>query len=141
MPRSRLDVTDREHSEQFGVILGVIFPDGNNCWYPIVIERIIPEREHKEVAMKYTPARLGELVKDTRTKMGLTQEKLAMAAGTGLRFIIDLEKGKPTCQLGKALIVLNTLGIKMTLTSPVAKTSGALSLRSGSGKSDNGSNA
>jgi len=69
--------------------------------------------------MKYTPARLGELIRQTRTGMGVTQETLAMTAGTGLRFIIDLEKGKPTCQLGKALSVLNTLGIQMTLTSPV----------------------
>ena len=69
--------------------------------------------------MKITPEQLGELIRHTRTGMGLTQETLAMTAGTGLRFIIDLEKGKPTCQLGKALSVLHTLGIKVTLTSPV----------------------
>jgi len=71
--------------------------------------------------MQYTPAQLGKLIKDTRTGVGLTQEKLAMTAGTGLRFIIDLERGKPTCEIGKALTVLHTLGIKMTLTSPVAE--------------------
>ena len=70
--------------------------------------------------MKYTPAQLGELIRSTRMGMGLSQEKLAMAAGTGLRFIIELEKGKPTCQLGKALTVLNTLGISMNLTPPPA---------------------
>ena len=53
--------------------------------------------------------------------MGVTQEKLALTAGTGLRFIIDLEKGKPTCQLGKALTVMNTLGIKISLTPPVVE--------------------
>ena len=36
-----------------------------------------------------------------------------MAAGTGLRFVIDLEKGKPTCQLGKTLAVLSTLGVEV----------------------------
>ena len=41
-----------------------------------------------------------------------------MTSGTGLRFIIELEKGKPTCQLSKVLTVLNTLGITITLTSP-----------------------
>jgi len=35
-----------------------------------------------------------------------------------LRFIIELEKGKPTCQLRKVLTVLNTLGITIKLTSP-----------------------
>ena len=77
--------------------------------------------------MKYTSERVGKLVKSTRVGVGLTQESLAMAAGTGLRFIIDLEKGKPTCELEKSLTVLNTLGIKITLTSPVAEVNRHLS--------------
>jgi len=43
-----------------------------------------------------------------------------MTSGTGLRFIIELEKGKDTCQLGKVLTVLNTLGIAINLTTPAA---------------------
>ena len=69
--------------------------------------------------MKYNSTSLGELVKLTRKGLGLTQESLALAAGTGLRFIIELEKGKPTCQLQKALTVLNVLGIQMNFVSPV----------------------
>jgi len=42
-----------------------------------------------------------------------------MTSGTGLRFIIEMEQGKPTCQLGKALTVLQTLGIKIELVPPV----------------------
>jgi hypothetical protein len=42
-----------------------------------------------------------------------------MTSGTGLRFIIDMEKGKPTCQLGKVLTVLHTLGIKTEFIAPV----------------------
>lgn len=38
-----------------------------------------------------------------------------MAAGTGLRFIIDLERGKPSCQTGKMLLVLQALGLSLTL--------------------------
>lgn len=38
-----------------------------------------------------------------------------MASGTGLRFIIDLEKGKPTCQTGKMLHVLQALGLDLTV--------------------------
>ena len=53
--------------------------------------------------------------------MGATQKDLALTSGTGLRFIIELEQGKPTCQLEKTLTVLNTLGIKMELTPPVGK--------------------
>jgi len=80
---------------------------------------IVTDREHKGRAILFTPIQLGELIRNTRTGLGLTQEKLAMTAGTGLRFIVDLEKGKPTCQLGKALTVLQTLGIRLTLTPPV----------------------
>ena len=54
--------------------------------------------------------------------MGVTQKDLALTSGTGLRFIIELEKGKPTCQLEKALAVLNTLGIKIDLIPPRPRT-------------------
>ena len=68
--------------------------------------------------MKHTPETIGELVKNTRKTMGVTQKDLAMTSGTGLRFIIDMEKGKATCQLGKVLTVLHTLGIKVEFTAP-----------------------
>ena len=71
--------------------------------------------------MSYTPAQIGKLIRDTRKRLGVTQKDLALTSGTGMRFIIDLEKGKETCEIGKALAILNTLGIKITLTPPPAK--------------------
>jgi HTH-type transcriptional regulator / antitoxin HipB len=68
--------------------------------------------------MDQTPESIGRLIRSTRKALGVTQRDLAMTSGTGLRFIIDLEKGKPTCHLGKALIVLRTLGIKVDLIPP-----------------------
>lgn len=50
--------------------------------------------------------------------MGATQPDLALTSGTGIRFIVDLENGKPTCQLGKTLSVLQTLGIHIELVAP-----------------------
>ena len=38
-----------------------------------------------------------------------------MTSGTGLRFVIELERGKPTCQIGKILQVLQTLGLSVEL--------------------------
>ena len=70
--------------------------------------------------MKYSPQDIGKLIRDTRKRLGVTQRDLALTSGTGLRFVIDLEKGKETCQIGKALTILNTLGIKVTLTPPPA---------------------
>ena len=37
-----------------------------------------------------------------------------------MRFIIELEKGKATCQLGKVLAVINALGISVSLLLPEA---------------------
>jgi y4mF family transcriptional regulator len=68
--------------------------------------------------MKHTPKQIGALVKSARKIMGVTQKELALTSGTGLRFIIDLEKGKPTCQLGKVLTVLQTAGIELNLALP-----------------------
>lgn len=71
--------------------------------------------------MRYTPAQIGAVIRSTRKALGVTQRDLALTSGTGLRFIIELEKGKETCELGKALRVLHTLGIEMTLSAPVSK--------------------
>lgn len=68
--------------------------------------------------MSLTPKEIGRMVRATRKRLRATQADLALTSGTGLRFIIDLEKGKPTCQVGKVLSVLQTLGIEATLTSP-----------------------
>jgi len=68
--------------------------------------------------VKYTPHEIGKLVRNTRKSLGVTQKSLALAAGTGLRFVIDLERGKETCEIGKVLAILNGLGIKITLTPP-----------------------
>jgi HTH-type transcriptional regulator / antitoxin HipB len=65
--------------------------------------------------MKYTPETIGDAVRAARKKLDVTQRSLALTSGTGLRFIIDLEKGKPTCQIGKVLTVLQTLGVSMEL--------------------------
>ena len=69
-------------------------------------------------AMKYTPQDIGKLVRETRRALGVTQKALALTSGTGLRFIIDLERGKATAEIGKVLTILQTLGIQLTLTPP-----------------------
>ena len=72
---------------------------------------IVTEREPKGNMM--TTQKLGELVKKRRKKLGLNQSELAMASGTGRRFISDLENGKDSCELGKTLKVLTGLGIEL----------------------------
>jgi len=55
----------------------------------------------------------GARLRAKRKALGVTQKELAMASGTGLRLIIDLEKGKPTCQIGKAFAVARALGLQV----------------------------
>jgi HTH-type transcriptional regulator / antitoxin HipB len=69
--------------------------------------------------MKITTANdFGKLVRIARRKTKLTQVQLAAASGTGERFIRELEKGKATCQLEKALFVAQMLGIKLYAQTP-----------------------
>lgn len=64
------------------------------------------------------PEGIGKIVKRERKALGLTQADLALTSGTGMRFISDLENGKPTCQLGKTLVVLRTLGLRLDISTP-----------------------
>jgi HTH-type transcriptional regulator / antitoxin HipB len=59
---------------------------------------------------------LGTAIRMRRKQLKITQKELAMTCGTGLRFIVDLEKGKPTCQIGKTLQVLQALGLAIETT-------------------------
>lgn len=58
-------------------------------------------------------AAFGRLIRSRRRDAGLSQRNLAAAVDSGERFIVDLEAGKPSCQLGKALSVAHALGIKL----------------------------
>lgn len=60
-----------------------------------------------------TAKELGLIIREKRKIQGMTQPQLAMACGTGVRFIVELEAGKETCQLGKALFVAQMLGLNI----------------------------
>lgn len=59
---------------------------------------------------------MGAFIRKVRKGLGVTQSDLALTAGTGVRFIIELENGKPTCQIGKIIQVMQVLGIQLNLT-------------------------
>ena len=58
---------------------------------------------------------LGNRIQYYRKKQSLTQEELAILANVGRRFVIELEQGKETAQLGKVLQVLHALGVGVQL--------------------------
>ena len=64
---------------------------------------------------------LGAALRAGRKRLGLTQSDLALAAGVGLRFIVELEAGKPTVRLEQVLRVVNALGGSLVLTGLAAE--------------------
>ncbi len=56
---------------------------------------------------------LSKFVKEQRKKHNLTQPQLADRAGVGLRFVRDLEQGKPSLRLDKVNQVLGLFGHSM----------------------------
>lgn len=62
-----------------------------------------------------SPRQLGDALRAARKQLGLTQPQLALAAGVGVRFIVDLEAGKPTLRLQNVLRVIDALGGEIQL--------------------------
>lgn len=56
---------------------------------------------------------LGALVREQRTRLALTQEELAERVGVSRLWIVQLEKGKPTAQIGLVLRTFQELGIAL----------------------------
>ena len=58
-------------------------------------------------------ADLGSMIRERRKVLGYTQARVADLCGTGTRFISELENGKESIELGKAITVLSALGIDL----------------------------
>ncbi|MXW16435.1 MAG: helix-turn-helix transcriptional regulator [Gemmatimonadetes bacterium] len=65
-----------------------------------------------------TTEELGRTIRAARREQGLRQDQLAGAAGVGVRFLSELERGKETARVGKALAVLDALGCKVRIHPP-----------------------
>lgn len=64
----------------------------------------------------YTSKDLGAAIRAERKRQKLTQTELANLCAVSLCFISNLENGKATAELEKALKVLSTLGLDITIT-------------------------
>lgn len=58
---------------------------------------------------------LGRLIRTERKRQHLTQEQLAALAGVGVRFVRELEGGKESCRVGLAFMVMQTLGLSVSV--------------------------
>jgi len=59
---------------------------------------------------------IGKLVRLYRKEQSVTQAELAAFCAVGVRFISNLENGKPTLELGKVLHVVKCLGLEVSVT-------------------------
>jgi transcriptional regulator with XRE-family HTH domain len=67
------------------------------------------DRKASEAALAF-----GSLIRGRRKALKMRQDQLALATGVGRRFLIELEAGKPSCQLGRSLLVADALGLRLT---------------------------
>ena len=57
----------------------------------------------------------GQAIRERRKELGHTQAFLAEFSGFSVSFISDLENGKETAELGKALVLANLLGLDLRM--------------------------
>jgi transcriptional regulator with XRE-family HTH domain len=58
-------------------------------------------------------AALGQAIRAQRKRSGATLHEAAGLAGVGVRFLLELEHGKTTASLGKALQVAERMGLEV----------------------------
>ena len=61
------------------------------------------------------PESFGQALKAQRKKSGATLKEAAGLTGVGVRFLLELELGKKTAALGKALQVAARMGLEVWL--------------------------
>ncbi len=69
------------------------------------------------------PQEVGQVVRLHRKQAGLTQKGLGDLAGIGKTAVFDIEHGKATVRMDTLMRVLRVLNIRVTLQSPLTKTS------------------
>ncbi|MBW6511961.1 MAG: helix-turn-helix domain-containing protein [Desulfuromonadaceae bacterium] len=62
-----------------------------------------------------SPEQLGTLIRQIRKEQGITQEALSSLIGVGPRLIGEIERGKPTAEIGKVFQLLVGLGLVLSI--------------------------
>ncbi len=66
------------------------------------------------ITLVSSPDELGRTARTARKAQRLTLEDVALAAGVGIRFVSEFERGKPTARLAESMQVLAALGVRLT---------------------------
>jgi len=75
-------------------------------------------RTPKPMIRIQTSEDLGKAIRSQRKSDGLTLTETSGLTNVGVRFLSELENGKPTVRLDKLMRVLSALGLQLHLTSP-----------------------
>lgn len=63
----------------------------------------------------YDSDMFGQALKQRRKEMNYTQSEISDLTGFSVSFISDLENGKPTAEIGKAIYLANVLGLDIDI--------------------------
>lgn len=58
---------------------------------------------------------LGNAIRERRKELKYTQQYISEITGFSVSFLSDLENGKPTCEIGKTLSLINLLGLDLNV--------------------------
>lgn len=61
----------------------------------------------------YEPADIGAAIRARRKRLGYTIEQVALANNCSMRFVSELERGKPGAGIGQVLRVANSIGLDL----------------------------
>jgi DNA-binding XRE family transcriptional regulator len=100
-----MNVTERVHILMNKIKPPGVFPSGNT-------ESSKSVESNVARAARQNALRFGKLIRERREALGMRQDDLALSTGVGRRFVIELEAGKPGCQLGKSLVVATAVGLR-----------------------------
>lgn len=60
--------------------------------------------------------KIGEIIKDRRKSLNITQPILASLAGVGLNTLVAIERGYGNAKIQTIMAILDTLGMKIDVT-------------------------
>ncbi len=74
------------------------------------------QNRNSPIGIISSPKDIGTAIRAKRKSDGLTQADAAALCGVGTRFLGELERGKPTAQIGKVLRILSGMGLMLQVT-------------------------
>lgn len=69
----------------------------------------------KDTLNVQTPADIGQAIRAARKRQGLTLAHCAAANGVSMRFLSELERGKPGASIGAAFKIARSLGLQLVV--------------------------